>query len=480
MKPVTLKNEPGNCIYAKKCGGCQYQGVAYEKQLKKKRRFVEELIGDLVKVESVLGMKDPFHYRNKVNAAFDRLRNGKIVSGVYREGTHEVIDITECQIEDERADAIIQDIKGLLPSFKIKIYDEDTGYGLLRHVMVRTGHATGEIMVVLVLASPVLPSKNNFVKALRKLHPEISTIVLNVNDRQTSMVLGKRNITLYGKGYIEDVLCGLTFRISPSSFYQINSIQTEALYNKAVEFAGLTGKERVIDAYCGIGTIGMAAAKQAKEVIGVELNRDAVRDAITNSKCNQMKHITFYHKDAGDFMMELAANNERVDVVFMDPPRAGSTTEFIDAVAALKPERVVYVSCNPETLARDLRYFVKKGYRAVKCQPVDMFPWTGHVETVVKLSLKTNQPKIEVTMQPDKESNYAPEEKATYQKIKDYVKDKYGVNVHTSYIAQVKRMCGLDMGENYNKSKKENPEVKQCPQEKVEYIKDALRYFNLI
>lgn len=381
-----IENTPGNCVYAKKCGGCQYQGIPYEKQLIKKQKLVKELMGNLVKVEPVLGMKDPFHYRNKVNAAFDRLRNGKIISGVYREGTHEVIDVAECQIEDKRADAIIQDIKGLLPSFKIKTYDEDTGYGLLRHVMVRTGHVTGEIMVVLVLATPVLPSKNNFVKALRKLHPEISTVILNVNDRRTSMVLGKRNITLYGKGYIEDVLCGLTFRISPSSFYQINSIQTEVLYNKAVEFAGLTGKERVIDAYCGIGTIGMAAAKHAKEVIGVELNQDAVRDAITNAKRNQMRHITFYNRDAGEFMVELAAKNEKTDVVFMDPPRAGSTPEFIDSVAVLKPERVVYVSCNPETLARDLKYFVKKGYRPVKCQPVDMFPFTDDVETCCLLT----------------------------------------------------------------------------------------------
>ena len=382
------ENIPGNCIYAAKCGGCQYQGILYKKQLAKKQKSVKELLGNQVKVDPILGMKDPFHYRNKVNAAFGRLRNGTIISGIYREGTHEVIDIEECQIEDRRADAIIQDIKGLLPSFKIKTYDEDTGYGLLRHVMIRTGHVTGEIMVVLVLASPILPSKNNFVKALRKLHPEISTIVLNVNDRRTSMVLGKRNITLYGKGYIEDVLCGLTFRISPSSFYQINSVQTEILYNKAIEFAGLTGKERVIDAYCGIGTIGMAAAKRAKEVIGVELNQDAVRDAVTNAKRNQMKHITFCNRDAGEYMAELAGRNEKIDVVFMDPPRTGSTEEFMDSVAVLKPKRVVYVSCNPETLARDLKYFRKKGYGAVKCQPVDMFPFTDDVETCVLLDWK--------------------------------------------------------------------------------------------
>lgn len=381
-KPKTTDD---SCVYAKKCGGCQYQGMPYAKQLKKKQKQVEELLGGMGKIEPILGMADPFHYRNKVNAAFSRTRRGQIISGVYKERTHEVVDIVECEIEDTRADAIIQDIKGLLPSFKIKTYDEDSGYGLLRHVMVRTGHTTGEIMVVLVLASPVLPSKNNFVKALRKLHPEITTIVLNVNDKKTSMVLGKRNITLYGKGYIEDVLCGLTFRISPTSFYQINSKQTEVLYAKALEYAALSGKERVIDAYCGIGTIGMTMSKQAKEVIGVELNGEAVRDAVANAKRNQLKHITFYAQDAGEFMMQLAAKGESADVVMMDPPRSGSTEEFMDSVAVLKPKRVVYVSCNPVTLARDLKYFAKKGYAMVKCQPVDMFPFTDEIEVCTLL-----------------------------------------------------------------------------------------------
>ncbi|MCI5493384.1 MAG: 23S rRNA (uracil(1939)-C(5))-methyltransferase RlmD [Lachnospiraceae bacterium] len=380
------QNTPGNCIYAKKCGGCQYQGISYKKQLKKKQKYVEELLGGMVPVEPILGMDDPFHYRNKVNAAFQRLRNGHIISGVYKQGTHEVVDIVECQIEDARADKIIQDIKGLLPSFKIKTYDEDSDYGLLRHVMVRTGHVSGEVMVVLVVVSPVFPSKNNFVKAIRKLHPEISTIVLNVNDKRTSMVLGTRNITLYGRGYIEDTLCGLTFRISPSSFYQINSVQTEALYQTAVSYAKLTGKERVLDAYCGIGTIGMVAAKHAKEVIGVELNAAAVRDAVTNAKRNQMKHIVFYNQDAGEFMVQLAEKGEHVDVVFMDPPRAGSTEVFMDSVAKLSPDRVVYVSCDPTTLARDLKYFKKKGYDPKKCQPVDMFPYTEHCEVVCLLT----------------------------------------------------------------------------------------------
>lgn len=377
---------PGECDLAKKCGGCQYQGMDYEKQLNKKHREVKELLGSFGKVEPVIGMQEPFHYRNKVNATFQRLKNGTVISGAYQQGTHSVVKIDECQIEDKIADGIIYDIRGMLRSFKIKVYDEDSGYGLLRHVLVRRGFRTGEVMVVLVLASPILPSKNNFVKALREKHPEVTTVVVNVNDRRTSVVLGERNITIYGKGFIEDELCGLRFRISPSSFYQINPVQTEILYGKAIEFAGLTGKEKVIDAYCGIGTIGMAAAGKAGSVIGVEVNRDAVRDAVTNAKRNNMKNITFCNEDAGEFMVKMAAQGETADVVFMDPPRAGSDEAFLSSLLQLSPKRVVYISCNPVTQARDLKYLISHGYRVERCQPVDMFPWTYHIEVVCVLS----------------------------------------------------------------------------------------------
>jgi len=299
-----------------------------------------------------------------------------------------VVPVETCQIEDEKADAIINDIRGLLKSFKIKIYNEDTGYGLLRHVLIRRGFSTGEIMVVLVLGSPVMPSKNNFVKALRKLHPEITTVVLNVNDKRTSMVLGDRETTIYGKGYIEDVLCGLRFRISSKSFYQINPVQTEKLYAKAIELAGLTGKERVIDAYCGIGTIGLIASDKAKEVVSVELNPDAVKDAIVNAKRNGIKNVRFYRNDASVFMRQMANEGESVDVVFMDPPRSGSDEKFLSSVVTLRPKRIVYVSCEPTTLARDLKYLTKHGYRAVTAVPFDMFPATEHCETVCLLSRK--------------------------------------------------------------------------------------------
>ena len=347
---------------------------------------MERLIGKYCTVKQILGMKNPYHYRNKVNAAFARTRKGQIVSGMYEAKSHQVVNIDSCLIEKEVADSIIRDIRDLAKSFKIQIYNEDTGYGLLRHVMVRVGHVTGQVLVVIVLRSPVMPSKNNFAKALRKLHPEITSIVLNVNDKNDSMVLGKRDIPIYGRGYIEDELCGLKFRISPQSFYQINSEQTEKLYKKAISLAMLNGNERVIDAYCGIGTIGMVASKQAGEVIGVELNKDAVRDAINNAKANGIKNIRFVCDDASDFMVKMAAAGEKADVVIMDPPRAGSTEVFMKSVIKLSPQRVVYVSCNPETLSRDLEFFTKNGYVAESAWPVDMFCFSEHVETVVLMS----------------------------------------------------------------------------------------------
>ena len=377
------------CPYAKKCGGCDYQGIEYKKQLEMKEANVKKLLKDFVKVSPIVGMDDPYHYRHKVHSVFGCVGRGQIVAGVYKKNSHDIVDIESCQIEDKEADAIIREVKSLLKSFKIKAYDEDTGYGLLRHVLVRKGYHTGEIMVVLVLVSPVLPSKNNFVKALRKNYPNISTVVINVNDRKTSMVLGERNIVVYGKGFIEDKLCGHTFRISPNSFYQVNPKQTEFLYEKAIACAKLTGKERVIDAYCGTGTIGMIAAKYAKEVVGVELNKDAIKDAIINAKRNEIKNIRFINEDAGRYMVSLAEQNERIDVVIMDPPRSGSDEVFLSSVVKLAPKRVVYVSCGPDTLARDLKYLVKYGYRVEEATPYDMFPFTEHTEVVVALSKKS-------------------------------------------------------------------------------------------
>ncbi len=378
------------CPVRKKCGGCSLLDMEYSEQLKRKEDFVRKTLKGIVKPEAIIGMENPWHYRNKIHASFARKRDGSIVSGIYEEGTHRLVPVEDCLIQDERANRIVRDLCGLFESFKIKVYNEDTGYGLVRHVLIRTGHVSGEVMVVLVCVSPVFPSKRNFVNALRKLHPEVTTVVLNVNDRRTSMVLGKRDLVLYGKGYIEDQLCGCTFAVSPQSFYQVNPVQTEILYRKAIEFADLHGTEKVLDAYCGTGTIGLIAAEYAGEVTGVELNPEAVRNAVSNAKRNQRKNIRFVQGDAGEYMQKMAAQRETMDVVMMDPPRAGSDEAFLSSLVMLAPEKVVYISCNPVTLARDLKYLGKHGYRVNRAVPVDMFPWTAeeHVETVVLLSRK--------------------------------------------------------------------------------------------
>ena len=378
----------GSCPVYKKCGGCQLQNLSYPEQLKFKQNKVERLLKKFCKVEPIIGMENPYHYRNKVQAAFYTNKSGKIISGVYQSGTHHVVGVDSCMIEDVIADKIIVAVRRLMPSFKMTTYNEDTGKGFLRHILVKRGFATNQIMLVLVTGTPVFPSKNNFVKAILKQFPEITTIVQNVNNYNTNLVLGENQKVLYGKGYIEDVLCGCRFRISPKSFYQINPVQTEVLYNTAMEYADLKGNETVLDTYCGIGTIGIVAAKRgAGRVIGVELNGDAVRDAIVNARANNLKNIRFYKGDAGEFMYEASDEDEKPDVVFMDPPRAGSDTKFLDSLIKMSPKTVVYVSCNPETLARDLDYVTKHSdYKIRKIRPVDMFPHTAHVECVVLMS----------------------------------------------------------------------------------------------
>ena len=377
---------PEKCKVWKKCGGCQFQGVPYTEQIKIKQKNMNKLLKKYGNVKPIIGMENPFYYRNKVHAVFDRDKKGNIICGTYEAGTHRVVPVEECMIEDKTSQEIIRAIRDMLKSFRIKTYDEDTGYGLLRHVLVRRGFSTDEIMVVLVVASPIFPSKNNFVKALRKKFPQISTVVLNVNDKKTSMVLGERDIVLYGKGFIRDRLCGCTFRISPQSFYQVNPVQTELLYKTAIEYAGLGRKERVIDAYCGIGTIGLVAAGKAREVIGIELNKNAVRDAIVNARENKITNARFYQGDAGEFMEGMVSEGERADVVFMDPPRTGSTEKFLTSMVKLGPSRIVHISCGPDTLARDLEFLTKHGYVTRKIQPVDMFSFTEHCEVVCLLT----------------------------------------------------------------------------------------------
>lgn len=378
----------GSCPVYKKCGGCQLQNLTYQEQLAFKQKKVSKLLSQFCKVQPIIGMESPFHYRNKVQAAFRTDRNGRIISGVYQSGTHRIVSIDECMIEDAIADKIIVTVRKMLKSFKLTTYDEDTQRGFLRHILVKRGFATNEVMLVLVTGTPVFPSKNNFVKAITKEFPEIKTVVQNINPYRTNLVLGDVQKILYGKGYIEDILCGCKFRISPKSFYQINPIQTEVLYGKAIEFAKLKGNETVLDTYCGIGTIGIIAAKNgAGSVIGIELNKDAVKDAVQNARANDLKNIRFYQGDAGEFMEAASEEDEKPDVVFMDPPRAGSDKKFLSSLIKMSPKTVVYISCNPETMARDLYYLTQNStYKVRKIQPVDMFPHTSHIETVALLT----------------------------------------------------------------------------------------------
>lgn len=387
-KPLKKSAKGNGCTLYKKCGGCQLQNMDYEEQLSYKQAKSIKTLGRFGHVEEIIGMKKPYHYRNKVQAAFGQTRGGKIISGVYQSSSHKIVLVDKCMTEDKTADKIIVDIRKMLPEFKLYPYNEDTRKGFLRHVLVKRGFSTNEIMVVLVTGSALFPKKNEFIKKLLLLHPEITTIVQNVNGNKTSLVLGERETVLYGNGYIEDILCKKRFRISPKSFYQINPVQTEILYSTAIDFADLKGKETVLDAYCGIGTIGIIASDKAKRVIGVELNGDAVYDAKVNAKLNSTSNIRFFCEDAGKFMVEAAKENEKVDVVFMDPPRAGSDLDFLKSVVTLSPEKVVYISCNIETQARDSAYLCKSGYKVRKIQPVDMFPHTSHIECVVLMTRK--------------------------------------------------------------------------------------------
>lgn len=375
-----------NCPHAGKCGGCQLPNLEYGEQLAFKQAAVIKQIGRFCRVCPIIAMENPYNYRGKVQAAFGFDRARRVVSGIYQASTHRILPTDNCLLEDKTADEIIVSVRKMLPDFGLTAYDERTGRGFLRHVLVRRGFATGEIMVVLVAATPVFTAQKPFAQALAAAYPDIKTIVLNVNDRRTSLVLGEKEKVIYGRGYIEDIICGKRFRISPRSFCQVNPVQTELLYREAIAAAELSGRETVIDAYCGTGTIGIIASDKAAHVIGAELNAAAVRDAAENARLNKAGNCRFVCADAGEFMQRYAAEGGRIDVAFLDPPRAGSSVKFLHALAAAAPERVVYVSCDPETLSRDLGVLKASGYRALYAQPVDMFPHTRHIECVVALA----------------------------------------------------------------------------------------------
>lgn len=484
-------------LRAKNCGGCPLLGLDYAEQLKQKEATVKKLLGKYGPVNAIRGMEDPYHYRNKVISTFTTGWGGKLTSGIYAANSHKVLPVERCLLQDEVLDKTMEAVRAAAIACRYQPYNEDKGTGLVRHCLLRRGVATGQVMVVLVTAQAVLPGAKNFVRALlaeaEKRGVTVTTVVQNVNPRKTSVVLGDAEKVLYGKGYILDELCGKTYALSPRSFYQINHSQTEVLYGLAVEAAHLTGKEVVLDAYCGIGTIGLTAADHAKQIVGVELNRDAVQDAIGNAKHNGVKNARFFAADATRWISEAAAAGERADVIFMDPPREGSTPQFLDSVARMAPKRVVYVSCNPETLARDLALLTKKGYRVESSTPVDMFPHSEHIETVVLLSHKKadsyihidvefgeGEGKIPVDSIAKRAEAYKPKEKVTYKMIKEYIEAKYGFKVHTAYIAEVKRNLGLPMYDAPNAVEELKQPRKHPTPEKVEAIKDALRYFAVI
>lgn len=370
-----------NCPVYKKCGGCSYIQTEYDEQLKLKREYIRKLFPKK-QVEQVIGMKEPYHYRHKVYATFSH-KSGVITCGMYEEDTHRVVDTKMCLIQHVKANDILRDICHLATKMHIESYDEDTGRGVLRHAYIRVSHANGKVLLVLVIGSKNLPGSNVFVKQLVELHPEIQSVVLNYNHDNTSMILGKKNHVLYGKGYIEDEILHTKFRISTNTFYQVNPIQTEKIYATAIQMANLKQEDTVLDMCCGIGTISLIAAKKASFVLGVEVNPDSIKDAIGNAKRNGIRNVQFVVEDSERFLSQLG---DSPSVVFLDPPRSGFSEKFMNQLNYLKPEKIVYISCNPQTQARDIEFL--KHYQVKKIVPVDNFPFTKHVENICLLVKK--------------------------------------------------------------------------------------------
>lgn len=373
------------CKVAKKCGACQLSNMDYNRQLNFKQATVVKLLKRFGRVNKIIGMAYPYYYRNKVQASVQRATNGSTITGVYQSTTGRVVVTDDCFINDSKANDIIKEIRRLMISLKIAPFNPKNGRGTVRHIMVRKASATGEYMVVLVCACDKINNEKQLVEGITSKFSEIKTVILNVNT-SPKMMLGTYERVLFGDGFIEDILCGKRFRISARSFYQINPTQTEVLYSIAIDFAHLTGKEKILDAYCGIGTIGIAASDKAESVVGVEVNSDAVKDAKENAKLNNVKNARYYKADAALFMREAVQSGEHFDAVFIDPPRAGCNRVFLESLAYLKPEKLIYVSCNPQTLARDLYFLIHNGYKVEQIQPVDMFPHTSHVECVILMT----------------------------------------------------------------------------------------------
>ena len=495
ITPSEYRVEP-KCAFARRCGGCQIQEMSYDRQLVFKDQKIRgnlERIGGFTKeqieavMQPVVGMEHPFGYRNKAQFPFGTDKEGNPITGFYAGRTHDIIANTDCALGVEQNKEILEIILQYMRENKIKSYNEKTGKGLIRHALIRYGFKTKEIMVCLVINGKKLPKAECLIEKLIQIEG-MTSITISPNTRRDNVIMGDSYEILWGQGYITDYIGNVKYQISPLSFYQVNPAQTEKLYGLALEYADLKGDETVWDLYCGIGTISLFLAQKAKQVYGVEIVPQAIDDAKENAKINAIDNAEFFVGKAEEVLPEYYAEYERehngetahADVIVVDPPRKGCDETLLETIVKMQPEKVVYVSCDSATLARDLKYLCANGYEIKMCRGVDQFPQSVHVETVVLLSRKTPDDTIEVDLDLDELDITAAESKATYQEIKDYVLKEFGLKVSTLYISQIKRKCGIDVGEHYNISQKENQKVPQCPKEKEDAIRAALEHFAMI
>lgn len=478
LTPVPGRQSP-DCPRYPRCGGCQLRHMTYAEELRFKRQKVQDALqrigGWTGRVEKIHGAEAPDRYRNKIQFP---VADGPRV-GFFRARSHEVIDAEDCLLQPLAATRLREAFKLWMERYQVPAYDERVHGGLIRHFYVRVNQR-GQSLCAVIANGTDLPHQEELVQALRRAEPDLAGVVLSVNQEKTNVILGKTHRCLWGRDYLEDTLCGLTFRLSVPSFYQVNREQAEVLYGRALAFAGLTGRETVLDLYCGIGTITLVMARQAGRAIGAEVIPAAVEDAKANAARNGVTNAEFLCADAAQAAQTLADRGLRPDVICVDPPRKGLAPAVIDAIVQMAPQRLVYVSCDPATLARDVKRMEEQGYVLQRAEAVDLFPRTAHVETVVLLSRKTPDDTIEVDLDLDELDITAAESKATYQEIKDYVLKEFGLKVSTLYISQIKRKCGIDVGEHYNISQKENQKVPQCPKEKEDAIRAALEHFAMI
>ena len=484
LKPSPYRVEP-KCEFARQCGGCQLQALSYDQQLVFKTNKVKghlERIGGFtdIPMEPIIGMDELFHYRNKAQFPVGRNKEGKIVTGFYAGRTHNIIENRDCALGVAENKEVLDRVIAHMEKYGIEPYNEATGKGLVRHVLIRYGYFTKEVMVCLILNGNKILKEEQLVKSLCEI-PGMTSITINVNKKHSNVILGEEIRLLWGQEYITDRIGDISYQISPLSFYQVNPMQTQKLYAKALEYADLHGQETVWDLYCGIGTISLFLAQKAKFVRGVEIVPAAIENAKENAKLNGLENTEFFVGKAEEVLpREYKKNGVYADVIVVDPPRKGCDETLLETMVEMNPERIVYVSCDSATLARDLKYLCERGYELRKVCPVDQFGMTVHVETVVLLSQQKPDDTIEIDLDLDELDATSAELKATYQEIKDYVLKESGLKVSSLYISQVKRKCGIEVGENYNLPKSENARVPQCPKEKEEAIKAALKYFAMI